>query len=117
MPIYEYRCAGCGHEFELLQRMGAEPPDACPSCNGPQVQKRISLTSFVLKGGGWYKDLYGLKSGGGESSGRKESHEARPPTSSSSAASSSASSSAPSASSAPAPSSSAASTAPSAAAK
>ena len=32
------------------------------------VKKLISRTSFSLKGGGWYSDHYGLKSGGGSSS-------------------------------------------------
>ncbi len=72
MPIYEYRCAGCGHEFELLQRISAPPPDTCESCGEGPLSKLISRTSFVLKGGGWYKDHYGLKSGG-DSSGSESS--------------------------------------------
>ena len=61
MPIYEYRCPACGHEFEKLQRMSDDPIRDCPECSGSQVKKLISRTSFVLKGGGWYKDHYGLK--------------------------------------------------------
>jgi putative FmdB family regulatory protein len=63
MPIYEYRCPDCGHEFERLQRMSDDPAKDCPECSGDQVKKLISRTSFVLKGGGWYKDHYGLKGG------------------------------------------------------
>lgn len=112
MPIYEYVCQACGHEFELLQRMEAPPPDTCPACQAPEVRKRISLTSFVLKGSGWYKDLYGLKSGGGDS---QASHGGSPARSSGSAGEG-ASASAPStpASSAPAASASAAPSAPAA---
>lgn len=72
MPIYEYGCEACGNEFELMQRIGADAPP-CPSCGGG-VQKRVSRTSFQLKGGGWYKDGYSGKSnqkgdsGGGSSS-------------------------------------------------
>ncbi len=32
MPIYEYSCTACGHEFEELVR-GDEKP-VCPSCEG-----------------------------------------------------------------------------------
>ncbi len=61
MPIYEYACQACEHEFELLQPMRAPPPQACPACGAGQVRKRVSATSFVLKGSGWYRDHYGLK--------------------------------------------------------
>jgi putative FmdB family regulatory protein len=71
VPIYEYRCPDCGHEFEQLQRMSDAPITSCPECSGDQVKKLISRTSFVLKGGGWYKDHYGLK--GGSSSGESSS--------------------------------------------
>ncbi len=64
MPIYEYACPTCGKEFEVLQRFSDEPVRVCPTCGADQVRKKISATSFVLKGGGWYKDHYGLKSGG-----------------------------------------------------
>ena len=67
MPIYEYRCPDCGHEFEVMQRMSEDPIKVCPKCSASNVGKLISRTSFVLKGGGWYKDHYGLKPGGGAS--------------------------------------------------
>jgi len=68
MPIYEYRCPDCGHTFDVMQKFSDAPVTVCPSCAAGNVKKLISATSFVLKGGGWYKDHYGLKSGGGESS-------------------------------------------------
>lgn len=68
MPIYEYSCGSCHHEFEMLQPMNAEPPAECPQCGQGPVRKLISATSFVLKGSGWYRDHYGLKSGGTSSS-------------------------------------------------
>ena len=68
MPIYEYGCQGCGHTFERLQKVSDEPIDICPECAVEgSVKKLISRSSFVLKGGGWYKDHYGLKSNGGGS--------------------------------------------------
>ncbi len=58
MPIYEYLCEKCEHEFEREQRITADPIKTCPECKSRRVKKQISQTSFVLKGGGWYNDLY-----------------------------------------------------------
>jgi len=61
MPLYEYRCSACGKEFEVIQKFSDPPLSECPDC-GSQVEKLISSTSFVLKGGGWYKDGYASSS-------------------------------------------------------
>jgi putative FmdB family regulatory protein len=61
MPVYEYLCKGCGHEFEREQRISDAPVKKCPSCGSLKARRQISRTSFVLKGGGWYSDLYGSK--------------------------------------------------------
>jgi putative FmdB family regulatory protein len=57
MPIYEYKCKACGNEFEYQQRMSDPPKAECEQCGGG-LEKQISRSSFALKGGGWYKDLY-----------------------------------------------------------
>ncbi|MBX2803820.1 MAG: zinc ribbon domain-containing protein [Myxococcales bacterium] len=88
MPIYEYQCSECGHRFERLVRIGADAPP-CPECSA-EVRKLISQSGFILKGGGWYKDHYGLKSSGSSSS---SSDSSSSDSSSSSSASSSDSSS------------------------
>lgn len=79
MPIYEYECPSCGERFERLVKM-SDPIPGCPACSGTEVRKLVSAAAFVLKGGGWYKDHYGLKSSpsegsksSGSSSGGKES--------------------------------------------
>ena len=41
MPIYEYTCRSCGHEFEDLVR-GDEKP-SCPSCGKARLAKRFSV--------------------------------------------------------------------------
>lgn len=64
MPIYEYQCESCGYEFEKMMKVRADPPP-CPECGG-EVKKQVSAAGFILKGGGWYKDHYGLKSGGSD---------------------------------------------------
>ncbi|MBI5143272.1 MAG: zinc ribbon domain-containing protein [Nitrospirae bacterium] len=67
MPIYEYICDNCGVKSEVIQKISDAPLEACPKCSG-KVRKAMSNTSFVLKGGGWYKDGYSSTSGGGASS-------------------------------------------------
>ena len=59
MPTYEYACDACGFEFEREQRITENPIKTCPRCSERQARRLISATSFVLKGGGWYSDLYG----------------------------------------------------------
>jgi putative FmdB family regulatory protein len=41
MPIYEYECRTCGHEFEQLVRTGDSP--ACPKCKGQDLERLLSL--------------------------------------------------------------------------
>ena len=72
MPIYEYECGECGSIVEAWQRIGSPPPDACETCGGP-MQKLISHSSFVLKGGGWYSDGYSGKKNGTSSDASKPS--------------------------------------------
>ena len=54
MPIYEYRCASCGHELEALQKLSDAPLTECPACHKPDLQKLVSAAGFQLKGSGWY---------------------------------------------------------------
>lgn len=63
MPVYEYECKGCGHEFEKQQRITDAPAKKCPSCGAMKARRLISHTSFILKGSGWYNDLYSSSSG------------------------------------------------------
>ena len=43
MPIFEYECRVCGHEFERLVRPGDVL--ACPACQSPDLEKLLSLSS------------------------------------------------------------------------
>ena len=47
MPIYEYECRDCRHDFELLVHAGTSP--VCPTCRSVSLQKRIS--AFAVGGG------------------------------------------------------------------
>jgi putative FmdB family regulatory protein len=54
MPIYEYRCAACGHKLEALQKFTEAPLSDCPACGKEALAKLVSLAGFQLKGSGWY---------------------------------------------------------------
>jgi putative FmdB family regulatory protein len=58
MPVYEYECSACSHRFEEWQKINDKPVKVCPKCKARKVERLISQTSFQLKGGGWYGDLY-----------------------------------------------------------
>jgi putative FmdB family regulatory protein len=49
MPIYEYRCRGCGKDFEkYLARTSAAV--ACPMCDSADVMRKLSV--FGMKSDG-----------------------------------------------------------------
>ena len=55
MPIYEYACQKCGHKFDALQKMNADPLAECPDCGEHALKKLLSAPNFRLKGSGWYE--------------------------------------------------------------
>jgi len=82
MPIYEYKCEDCGHEFEeMLHFSERDVPLNTPceqqieqtkhmsfKCDG-KIHLKMSLGSFQLKGDGWYKDGYERKRTDGSGAG------------------------------------------------
>lgn len=42
MPIYEYQCCGCGHQFEFLV-LPSSPAPECPECSDHELTRLISL--------------------------------------------------------------------------
>ncbi|MBI5070664.1 MAG: zinc ribbon domain-containing protein [Deltaproteobacteria bacterium] len=58
MPIYEYLCESCETLTERIQKVGDPGPTKCPECGSRKIAKLVSRTTFQLKGGGWYSDLY-----------------------------------------------------------
>ena len=54
MPIYSYKCNGCGHQSDVLQKMSDAPLTICPACGKDSYSKQLTAAGFVLKGGGWY---------------------------------------------------------------
>jgi putative FmdB family regulatory protein len=73
MPVYEYYCQACDHEWEREQRIHDAPVKACPRCKARKAKRMISRTSFVLKGSGWYSDLYSSAKGGGKDEAKADS--------------------------------------------
>ncbi len=41
MPIFEYACRKCGHEFETLVRSDSVP--GCPGCSSTELEKKLSV--------------------------------------------------------------------------
>ena len=56
MPMYEYQCTACTNITEELNYID-KATIVCPVCNNT-AERLISLSSFTLKGSGWYKDGY-----------------------------------------------------------
>jgi putative FmdB family regulatory protein len=47
MPIFEYRCNACGHEFEFLLIPSAPTSATCPACSSQDLEKL--LAGFAVK--------------------------------------------------------------------
>ncbi len=62
MPIYEYVCSKCGHEWDAIQKFSEKPITTCPKCSKKAAKRKISASAFHLKGSGWYVTDY--KKGG-----------------------------------------------------
>jgi putative FmdB family regulatory protein len=58
MPTYEYLCTSCQNAWEEIQKISETPIEVCPSCGKSTARRQISGGNFILKGGGWYADLY-----------------------------------------------------------
>ncbi len=75
MPIYEYVCTKCGHEWDTIQKFSEKPLTTCPKCSKKSAKRKISAAAFHLKGSGWYVTDY-KKDAGGDSSKKKDDGEA-----------------------------------------
>ncbi len=64
MPLYEYRCTQCGHQYERIQSFNSEPEVECPKCGGV-LQRPLAAPAFQFKGAGWYVNDYAGKSASG----------------------------------------------------
>src|ERR1700684_3519609 len=62
MPTYEYVCESCNNHWEEVQKITAPAVEEWPQCHNKTAKRQISGGRFILKGGGWYADLYSSSS-------------------------------------------------------
>ncbi len=91
MPLYEYRCKKCHHQFEIIQKFSDDPIRRCPKCGQEAVEQLLSAPAIQFKGSGWYVTDYAHKGAapessaargnGGASAASSASSESKPPAS------------------------------------
>jgi len=58
MPLYSYHCIKCNEVYENMRSIAQRDVKLqCPACN-ELCERILDLSSFQLKGDGWYKDGY-----------------------------------------------------------
>ena len=72
VPLYVYKCAKCGHQFEKIERLDAPHRQKCPKCKG-RAERQLTAPAIQFKGAGWYVTDYAR---GGSGSGGPEKKEA-----------------------------------------
>lgn len=55
MPLYEYRCRNCNHQFEIQQSFSDDALTVCPECEG-ELRKVFNPVGISFKGSGFYKN-------------------------------------------------------------
>ena len=54
MPIYAYKCAACGVQQDVMQKMADAELTVCPACGQSTFSKQLTAAGFQLKGNGYY---------------------------------------------------------------
>jgi putative FmdB family regulatory protein len=72
MPLYEYRCESCEHQFEVIQKFSDPHVSVCPKCGNGPVVKLISSPAFTFKGTGFYITDYARKDQGKGDQGKSD---------------------------------------------
>ncbi len=100
MPLYEYRCRNCNHQFEIQQSFSDDALTVCPECEG-ELRKVFAPVGIAFKGSGFYKNdsrggssstTSGAESSSSTSTSSESSTKKEPASSASSSSSSSTSS-------------------------
>ncbi len=86
LPVYVYRCAGCGRQIEKRQSFSDAPLTECETCGG-RLQKVLQPTTVVFKGSGFYSTDHSSKSGGKDRNGSSHKEESAKPLAESGASS------------------------------
>jgi len=53
MPVYDYECVKCRHQFELRRRFGENGTVDCPRCQG-EARRLFTAVPVIFKGSGFY---------------------------------------------------------------
>ena len=85
---YDYVCTACANVWEAEQRISEPALKECPKCHQATAKRQISGgQGFILKGGGWYSDLYSSPKPASADSAKESKSEAKPETKTDKAAS------------------------------
>jgi len=57
VPIYNYKCSNCGHEFEILHGIKDKRPVQCPNCKKNTLVKQFTVNNIHFKGKGYTKKI------------------------------------------------------------
>ena len=74
MPLYEYRCKSCKHQFEVIQKFSDDPVRICPKCGLEAIEQMLCAPTVQFKGSGWYVTDYARKGSSSEGSGKGNGH-------------------------------------------
>lgn len=80
MPLYEFKCRQCEHNWEVKLAYKAPVPD-CPGCGSTDVRKVFHAAALVFKGSGWHVNDYGKSGPRGSSSSQPATTESKAETS------------------------------------
>ncbi len=58
VPVYDYRCDGCGYTFEVMHGFDERPEVRCGKC-GQTARKLFRPVPIIFKGSGWHVTDYG----------------------------------------------------------
>lgn len=53
MPVYQYRCLNCLHEYERREGFDASSTQQCPVCGGT-ARRVLHAPPIIFKGSGFY---------------------------------------------------------------
>lgn len=66
MPTYAYRCADCGHSFDVYQSFSDATLTECPECEG-DLRKVFGSLGVTFNGSGFYRTDSRASEGSGSS--------------------------------------------------
>ncbi len=71
MPLYDYECLNCGHQFEVRQHFDEQAVAACPECSF-KARRLFHSVPILFKGSGFYSTDYKSGSTNYSSDGKKD---------------------------------------------